>query len=49
MSRSGDAALMVARSLPIETGYLREIVEELSSIGSCDLGFRVAGTAEDAS
>lgn len=48
MSRGDEAALELARSLPIDVAYLREIVEELSAIGSCDLGFRVAGTPEDA-
>ncbi len=31
----------------IEPGCLRSVVRRLSSIGSCPLGFRVAGTAED--
>ena len=36
-----------ARSLPVKTRELREIVAELSAIGSRSDGFRVAGTAED--
>ncbi len=45
---TGLGALEVARSLPIDAAYVREIVEELSAIGSSPLGFRVAGTPEDA-
>ena len=40
-------ALERARSLPVATRELREIVGELSAIGSRPDGFRVAGTPED--
>jgi hypothetical protein len=40
-------SLTVARQLPIDTDYLRRIVETLSSIGSSPLGFRATGTEED--
>jgi Iap family predicted aminopeptidase len=31
----------------VDPSYLRHVVERLSAIGSCPLGFRVAGTPED--
>ncbi len=40
-------ALGVARGLPIDTASLREMVQELSAIGSRADGFRVTGTPED--
>ena len=41
------AALRLARQAAIDVPYLRRVVDHLSSIGSSDLGFRVAGTPED--
>ncbi|MEO9175988.1 MAG: M28 family peptidase [Gaiellales bacterium] len=40
-------SLEVARALPLDTSYLRRIVEEISAIGSSPLGFRATGTPED--
>lgn len=40
-------ALSVARALPIDVSALREMVGDLSAIGSRPDGFRVAGTPED--
>ena len=48
MRARDDVALARARSLPIDAAFLRDVVEELSAVGSCPLGFRVAGTPEDA-
>jgi transcriptional regulator with XRE-family HTH domain len=45
--RSRDDALAVARALPLDAAYLREVVDRLSSIGSSPLGFRVTGTPQD--
>lgn len=38
----------LVRSLPIDQGFLRRIIIELTSIGSSDVGFRTTGTVEDA-
>ncbi len=40
-------ALAVARELPLDADYLREIVEQLAGVGSSPLGFRTTGTPED--
>ena len=40
-------ALALAESLPISARRLRSIVRDISSIGSCELGFRTPGTPED--
>ena len=39
--------LAAARALPLDTAYLREVVDRLAALGSSPLGFRVTGTPED--
>ncbi len=48
MTPSRVDPLEAARGIEIDVAYLREIVLELAAIGSCELGFRVTGTPEDA-
>jgi hypothetical protein len=45
---SARASLEVARRAPLDADYLRYIVEQLTAIGSSELGFRATGTPEDA-
>jgi peptidase M28-like protein len=47
VTASALASRKLARSLELDPAYLRQIVEELSSVGSSPLGFRATGTPED--
>jgi len=48
MKRTTDPeALDIAASLPISSQRLKTIVQDISGIGSCGLGFRTPGTPED--
>jgi hypothetical protein len=47
MAGEDGSALAVARALPVDRDYMRDVVERLSRIGSSPLGFRVTGTPED--
>jgi hypothetical protein len=43
-----DNLVHIVRNLPIDTAYIRHVVERLTSIGSSPLGYRNTGTPEDA-
>jgi hypothetical protein len=49
VTRSVDDALVsIVRDLPIDAAYIKEVVEQLTAIGSSPLGYRTTGTEEDA-